>query len=355
MKFILFSFHFFVFLYYKYFISGGYSLRVLVTGATGFIGSHVADLLLEKNYTVRCTIRRTSNIRWLKDKPIELVETDFANLDSLVRATKDVDYIVHSAGVVAAKNYEGYLKGNRDATANLLKATLLNKLDLKRFVHISSQTVVGPAKSLDKPFTEDMTPNPITKYAKSKLAAEMEVLSYKNILPITIVRPPAVFGPRDTAVFQMFQVAQKGLGTLIGFNRKYLNLIYSDDLARGIVDAMESEKSIGETYFIASEDIYDWNQIINAIKTAMGKNFFIKIRIPHTIVYIVAGISEFFGRFSKSAPVFNIDKGRDFVQNYWICSVEKAKRDLNFKQETDLEKGIDLTIKWYKANGWLKS
>lgn len=330
-------------------------MRVLVTGATGFIGSHVADLLLDKDYTVRCTIRKSSNVRWLKDKPFEQAEANFNDIDSLVQATKDVDLIVHSAGVVAAKNYDGYLAGNRDATANLLKAAQINGLDLKRFVHISSQTVAGPAKSLDEPFTEDMTPRPITKYAKSKLAAEQEVLSYKEIFPVTIVRPPAVFGPRDTAIFQMFQVAQKGLGTLIGFNRKHLNLIYSSDLARGIVDSMESEKSIGETYFIASEEIYDWNQIINAIKKAMDKKFFVKIRIPHSVVYTIAGISEFFGRFSKTAPVFNIDKGRDFVQNYWICSVDKAKRELNFKQEVGLEKGIELAINWYKANGWLTS
>ncbi len=328
-------------------------MKVLVTGATGFIGSHIADALLEKGYEVRCTYRKTSNLRWLENKPFELVETDFFDVESLKKATQDVDYIIHSAGVVAARNLEGFLKGNRDATLNLLKAAEATAPNLKRFVHVSSQTAAGPAKSLDEPVTEDMTPHPITAYGKSKIAAEEAVKSFKNKFPYTIVRPTAVYGPRDVAIFQMFQVAQKGLGTLMGFDKKYLNLIHSDDCVRGTIQAMESDKAVNETYFIATEEIYNWPQIINAFKNAFDKKFFIKIRIPHFLIFTIAGLSEFFGRFSKKPPVFNIDKGRDFVQKYWICSVEKAKRDFGFEQKVSLEDGIKQTIDWYKEKGWL--
>jgi len=326
----------------------------LVTGATGFIGSHIADLLLEKGYEVRCFHRKTSNLRWLKDKPFELVEASLSNVESLKAAVKEVDYIVHSAGVVAARNEEGFMKGNRDSTRNLLEAAKMNAPNLKRFVFVSSQTVAGPADDLKTPKTEDIPALPITAYAKSKLAAEHEVLAYKDIFPITIVRPPAVFGPRDIAIYQMFQVAQKGLGTLIGFSPKFLNLIHSTDLSRGIVQAMESEKAVGETYYIASKEIYNWKQIMTAIKTALNQRIFITVRIPHFLVHIIAAFSEFFGRFAKYPPVFNRDKGKDFVQNYWICSIDKAEKDLGFEQMISLEEGIEQTIRWYRDNGWLK-
>ncbi len=328
-------------------------LKVLVTGATGFIGSHIADALLNKGYEVRCTYRKTSNLRWLKDKPLETIEADFFDVESLKEAVRDVDYIIHSAGVVAARNYEGFLKGNRDATINLLKAAEATAPNLKRFVHVSSLTAAGPAKSLEQPITEDMPPKPITAYGRSKIAAEEEVRAFKNKFPYTIVRPTAVYGPRDVAIFQMFQVAQKGLGTLMGFNKKYLNLIHSDDLVRGTIQAMESDKAVNQTYFLASEEIYNWQQIIDAIKNAFNRKFFVKIRIPHFLIYTIAGLTEFFGKFAKNPPIFNKDKAKDFVQEYWICSVEKAKRDFGYKQKTSLEDGIKQTIDWYKDKGWL--
>ncbi len=327
-------------------------MKVLVTGATGFIGSHIADELLKKGYDVRCTYRKTSNLQWLKNKSFELIEADFFDIESLKKATEGVDYIVHSAGVVAARGLEGFMRGNRDTTANLLKAAASNT-NLKRFVHVSSQTAAGPAKSLEEPVTEDMPPNPITAYGKSKIAAEKEVISFKDQFPYTIVRPTAVFGPRDVAIYQMFQIAQKGLGTLMGFDKKYLNLIHSDDCVRGTIQAMESDKAENQIYFLASEEIYNWPQIINAFKKAFNKKFFITIRIPHFLIYTIAGITEFTGKFSKKPPVFNIDKARDFVQKYWICSVDKAKRDFGFKQEMSLEDGIRQTIDWYQKHNWL--
>ena len=328
-------------------------MKVLVTGATGFLGSHIADELLKKGYEVRCTYRKTSNLRWLKDKPFELVEADFFDIESLKKATEGVDYIVHSAGVVAGRNLDDFLRGNRDTTLNLLKAAEATAPNLVRFVHVSSQTAAGPAESLDKPVTEDMTPHPITAYGISKIEAEKAVLSFKDKFNYTIVRPTAIYGPRDVAIFQMFQIAQKGLGTLMGFDKKYLNLIHSDDCSRGIIQAMESDKAINETYFIASEEIYNWPQIINVFKKAFNKKFFITLRIPHFLIYTIGAISEFFGRFAKKPPVFNKDKARDFVQKYWICSIEKSQRDFGFKQQVSLEDGIKQTIDWYKEHGWL--
>ncbi len=245
------------------------------------------------------------------------------------------------------------MKGNRDATKNLLEATIKSAPNIKRFLHVSSQTAAGPASSFANPITEDDECRPITAYGRSKKEGEDVVNSYQKELPITIIRPPAVYGPRDPAILQIFQLANKGLGTLIGFNQKYVNLIHSDDLVRGIIDSAFSENTINETYFVASEEIYNWHTIMDSIKSALNKKMFIKIRIPHLLVYSLAGLSEFFGQFSAKPPIFNFDKGRDFVQNYWTCSVEKAKNDFGFKQFVLLDDGLKSTINWYKQNNWM--
>jgi dihydroflavonol-4-reductase len=331
----------------------GMIMKALVTGATGFIGSHVADLLHSRGIEVVCTIRQTSNLRWLKDKPYKLVEASLSNKDSLIEAAKDVDYVVHVAGLTFARNYEEFLRGNQGGTRNLLQATIEAAPNLKRFLFVSSQTVAGPSESLDNPKTEIMEDKPLTSYAKSKLAAEGEVWKMKDKMPITIVRPPAVYGPRDTAIFDIFKTVKMGLGTLIGFKPKYLSLIHSTDLARGIVDAAMSKKTIGELYYVSSDEFYNWDQLMNLIAAGFGKKSVFKLKLPHPLVLSVAAISEFFGKFSTKPPVFNYEKGIDFIQDYWTCSTEKAKRDFGYSQQVSIEDGMKETCQWYLEQKWL--
>ncbi len=328
-------------------------IKCLVTGATGFIGSHLADSLLAKGYEVRCTVRKTSNLRWLKDKPVVLVEASLSNKDSLAEAVKDVDYIYHVAGLTAAKNYDDFLKGNRDGTVNLLNAAVDNSPNLKRFLHVSSQTASGPSPSKDSPVDEYSPCHPITSYGRSKRAAEIEVEKFFDKLPITIVRPPAVYGPRDTATFDIFKAMKTGIASYIGFGKKYVSIVHSDDLVRGIILAAESEKSIREKYFIASEKFYSWAEINPIIANAMGKKKVLHLHLPHFLVLTVAAVSGFFGKFSAKPPVFNYEKGIDFIQEAWTCSVDKAVKELGYSQEVSLEEGMNQTAKWYKDNGWL--
>lgn len=328
-------------------------MKVLVTGATGFIGSHVADKLLAKGYYVRCIARKTSNLRWLDGKNFEIVEASLDNPESLIKAVEGVDYVYHVAGLTFARNYEEFLKGNRDATANLISVVEKHAPNIKRFLFVSSQTVVGPAKSLYEPVDETTPRNPITSYGRSKKEAEDVVLSYKDKIPFTILRAPAVYGPRDTAIYDIFRTVKMGLGTMVGFRDKYISLIHSEDLSRGIIEAAESEKTKDEIYFVSSEEFYTWKQLINIIAEKMNKKFVLKIRLPHFIVLTVAAISEFLGKFSDKPPVFNYEKGIDFIQDYWICSTEKAKRDFGYRQMMSIEDGMQNTIEWYKQNKWL--
>lgn len=328
-------------------------MKALVTGATGFIGSHLADLLNEKGYEVRCTIRKTSSLKWLEGKPFELVEASLSDKESLKKAVEGVDYVFHVAGLTYAKNYDDFLKGNRDGTKNLLDAVLEVNPGIKRFVFVSSLTVAGPSKSLENANTEDMTLKPLTSYGKSKKAAEEEVLRLKDKLPITIIRPPAVYGPRDTEIYSIFKAAKAGIGTLVGLKPKYVSLVHSADLVKGCLMAAECDAAEGNTYYITADNYYNWSELTEIIKKALGKKFVLKLKLPHFFVLSLAAISGFIGKFQKKPPVFNYEKGIDFIQDYWTCSAQKAKQDFNYEPVYSVEEGIQQTINWYKENNWL--
>jgi dihydroflavonol-4-reductase len=327
------------------------NMRVLITGATGLIGSHLAEALHEKGYQIRCLVRKSSDRKWLIDLPIEYVEGDYSDPASLASAVRDVDYIYHSAGVTKSKTKEGYFHGNLIPTKSLLQSVLSNNPGLKRFVHISSGAAVGPGKGTD-PIREDTPYHPITTYGISKMEAEKECLRLMDRLPITIVRPPAVYGPRDKDVFEFFNTMKKGLQPMIGFSDTYVSLIYVKDLVDGIILAGENSQAVGKTYFISSERFYTWRELGNISAQSMGKKA-VRVHIPRFVVYIIAIIAEFFALFSKKAALINIEKAKDMVQTSWIFSTEKAKRELGFKESFSIEAGIRSTIEWYRKNKWL--
>ncbi|PKL86876.1 MAG: NAD(P)-dependent oxidoreductase [Ignavibacteriae bacterium HGW-Ignavibacteriae-1] len=328
-------------------------MKVLVTGATGFIGSHVADMLLDKGYEVVCTVRKSSNLRWLKDKNFIIEQLPAIDDNHAEKIFSNLDAVYHIAGATFARDYDEFYKSNALATKDLIEQVIKYSPNLKRFVYMSSFTVSGPALSLDCPVDEISIPKPLTAYAKSKHAGEELVLSYKDKIPVTIIKAPAVFGPRDTAIYSIFKTANMGLGTLIGLNKKYLNLIYGLDLARGTILAGESEKAIGQSYFLADNQIYNWDELIKIIKDALGKKFFFNIRIPDSIVMVMGSTTEWFGQFLKKAPIFNRDKAVDFTQEFWICSANKAQTELGFKCEYTVPEAIQETVNWYKQNKWL--
>ncbi len=324
---------------------------VVVTGANGFVGSHLVDLLLENNYKVRCIIRKTSNRRWLENKNVEIFDTGLFDKDGLRKAFKDAEYIFHVAGVVKSKKSEGYFKGNVDTTKNLLESALEFKDSIKRFLVVSSQTATGPSLN-GKPVDEETRCNPITTYGRSKLAEEKLAQTYMDKIPITICRAPAVYGERDTEILIFFKTFNKGLMTSIGFDRKKVSLVHVSDLVKGFLLASTNDKAKDETYFISSEKFYTWEEIGNVTSNIMGKNP-VKIKVPHSVVFSIAGIAQFFAAFSSNPATLNIEKARDITQNSWTCDTSKAIRDLNYHQEVSIEEGIKKTVEWYKKMKWI--
>ncbi len=326
--------------------------KVFITGATGFIGSHLADKLIAKKYQIKCLVRKNSNIRWLKDKPIEFVNGSLWDDKLLENALADVDYVYHVGGVTFGKKKEDYYKGNVEATKNLIKVTHAVNPKLKKFIFVSSQTAVGPSLG-EKPIDENTEYHPITTYGRSKMEAEKVVKQYFDKMNCTIIRAPAVYGPRDVAILEYFKTMSRGLQPMIGFNDKKVSLIHASDLVDGMILAGESEKAVSNIYFITSERPYSWKEVGELTKEFMGRKT-IKIKIPHFVVYIVGANAQFFSLFSKKPAIMNIEKCRDLTQAYWTCSGEKAGRELGFKETLGLVNGLKDTIDWYKKEGWIK-
>lgn len=323
----------------------------VVTGGTGFVGSHLVDLLLSKGYEVRCIIRKSSNLRWLDGKDVGIYDCGLFDQEGLKEVLRGADYLYHVAGVVRSKSKKGFFTGNVDTTKNLLEVIVKINPNIKRVVIVSSLTACGP--SLDgKPCTELTEPKPITTYGRSKLAEEILAKEYMDKIPITICRAPAIYGERESDIYTMFKGVQKGIMTLVGFNDKRLSLIHGRDFVQGLYLAATSEKAVNQIYFISSEDIYDWNTVSDAMENAVGKKA-LRIKIPHFLIYAIGGISHFFNYFSSKPATFNLEKARDFVQDNWTCDITKAKTDFGYSQNISLEEGMKSTVSWYREHKWL--
>ena len=264
---------------------------------------------------------------------------------------RDIEAVVHVAGVTAAKTKEGYFEGNQLATRGMIEATKRYAPEVKRFVQVSSLTAVGP--SLDgQPVTEITPPHPITTYGKSKRAAEEECERARKDLPITILRLAAVYGPRDSAILTFFQTVDKRLKPLIGMRDKSVNLVHVGDVAQSVSLALVRPEAENETYNVGSELQYTWREVSDLTAAILAKKG-MTIKLPHALVYTVAGISEFFSMFQKKPSVLNWEKGRDMVQAHWTCSVEKAKNEMGYRQVISLEDGVKDTTEWYRKEGWM--
>ena len=323
----------------------------LVTGATGFVGSHVVDCLLERGRAVRCLVRRSSNLRYLKDPRLEFAYGGLDDATDWQAALDGVDTIYHVAGVTFARRARDYFDVNQRGTERLLAAALKHRQEIKKFVLVSSLAAIGPARD-GTPVDEETKPAPITPYGQSKLMGEEAVAAVGDLLPCTIVRPPAVYGPRDYALLELFKAIGRGMMPMIGRYDKQVSLVHARDLATGIILAGESERSTGRAYFISSDEVYSMRRLAASIAEMMGRRAR-SLAIPRGLAFGVALFAEGVAALTRKPPVINRDKVRDLSERCWGCSIERAKRELSYNPQIPIEEGLRETIDWYKREGWL--
>lgn len=326
-------------------------MNALVTGSNGFIGSHLVEQLIQHHYEVSCLIRRTSNLRWIRGLPVKFINGDITDFNSLVPAVKNMDYVFHLGGVVRAKNEQEFYQANYEGTENLLRACQQKNPDLKKFIFLSSQAAVGPG--FDKiPLQESDPPRPISIYGKSKLKAEQAVLEYGPYFPVTIIRPPSVYGPRDDDILEIFKYVKRGIKSMPGMKDKFVSLIHVRDLVDGIILVAESEKSTGQIYFLANPKIHSILEFETEIAHAMNKKT-ITIRVPEFLIDFYAYVNELHSKMTDKIAIVNKDKALEMKQRYWLVDSTKARNELRFVTRISLEEGIRETLLWYRQNKWL--
>ncbi|OGC96001.1 MAG: hypothetical protein A2W25_09680 [candidate division Zixibacteria bacterium RBG_16_53_22] len=324
--------------------------EALVTGANGFVGSHICEALIDAGFSVRALVRKTSDLTNLKAIPVNLVYGDLVDLASLGDAVGGVDAIINNAGLTKSIRPEEFHKVNVLGTENMLRVALEHNRAIKRFVQMSSTAACGPSQSKSV-ITEDHPPAPLTHYGRSKLEAERTVLSYRDRLPVVILRPSAVYGPRDKEMLRFFKSVKLGVKPAFGCSQNYINFTFVRDLARSAVSAIRSEIKSGSVYFIAEKRPYSYSEAGDIIADILDVRAH-TLYMPEAIIGLAGLVSQGVARMRRKPSIFTREKAIEIAQKYWLFDTSRAERDLNFAG-TDFAIGAAETIAWYKERGWL--
>lgn len=324
-------------------------MKVLVTGGTGFIGSHLTEALLRKGLQVRCLARNPDRLGWLGGLPVETVKGDCTDPASLEAAVAGVDYIFHAAGLTKAADPKDYYRVNAEGTRNLCQAAK-QAGGLKRLVHISSQAAAGPSEK-GRPRRERDAEAPVSDYGRSKLLGERYASGYKDSLNIAILRPTSVYGPRDKDIFTFFKMVSRGVRTSFRQER-LISVCYVSDLVDAAIAAAEADTESGETFFIGEPEPYSWDAMGEAIAEALGVGAR-RVVVPIPLLYAVALAAEGAAALAGKPALLNRQKMAEIKQRYWVVDVSRARERLGFLAGTDFKTGARAAADWYRQNAWL--
>lgn len=325
--------------------------KVLITGASGFIGLHLIEAALAMGLDVDAGVRKTSRIDHLSKYPVGFVYLDFTDKDHLLEALEagQYQYIIHAAGVTRAGSQSAYNTVNADYTDCLAKAVQEMKHPVKKLIYISSLAAVGPLQQPDDLISEQTPPAPVTMYGKSKLLAEEQLSHYD--LPWVILRPTAVYGPGDKDIFILMKAISRGIEPYIGKAPQQLSFIFVKDLAVAAVNTLFSEH-YGQAYIISDGQVYDRYDLANITKHWLDKRT-LRVHVPTALMKtIAASMERAYGWFHK-IPVINREKLNELQAINWGCNISKARLELGFEPSYNLRNGLPVTLDWYRQHQWL--
>lgn len=334
-------------------------LSILITGASGFIGSFIVEEALNRGYEVWAGVRSTSSRKYLKDKRIRFVELDFNN-DRDLRAQlsghkgtySKWDYIVHCAGVTKCKNKAEFERSNYLHTKNFVEALLDLGMVPKLFVYVSTLGIFGPVREKDfLPIKDTDIQSPNTAYGRSKLLAEKYIQSVPEF-PYVFLRPTGVYGPREKDYFLMAKSIKNHLDFAAGFGRQDITFIYVKDLVR-VMFAAINKGMARKAYFVSDGKVYASRAFSDYIQKELGNPFVIHVKCPLFILKVVSLLAELGASVLGKSSTLNADKYKIMKQRNWQCDITPLMNDLEYEPEYDLEKGVKETIAWYKKEGWL--
>ena len=381
--------------------------KILITGASGFIGSFIVEEALRRELEVWAAVRPTSSRKYLQDTRIRFIELDFGSEEKLTEQLRghDFDYIVHAAGATKCLHREDFFRTNTEGTKHLVRAILRLSMPVEKFVYLSSLSVFGPICE-QQPYREILesdTPHPNTAYGESKLQAEKwlenigkrrENTCIKGVndenktmngedkgtsltshlspltsgndsptsdtpptggqgsLPYVILRPTGVYGPRERDYFLMAKTIKNHTDFAVGYKQQDITFVYVKDLVQAVFLALERGRS-GRKYFISDGKAYQSSTFSRLVRRELGSPWWIRLTVPVWGLRVVTFFGEYIGRLTGTISALNNDKYNIMKQRNWRCDISPAVKELGYKPQYDLERGVKETIKWYKDNEWL--
>lgn len=336
--------------------------RLLVTGASGFIGSFIVEEALRRGFEVWAAVRRSSSRQFLTEERIHLIELDLSSESVLTQqlAGHAFDYVVHAAGVTKCLHKDDFFRINTEGTQHLVRAIQALQMPLRRFVYISSLSIMGAIRE-QQPYTEicesdEARPN--TAYGKSKLAAEQWLDSVNgnvngnNSFPYVILRPTGVYGPRERDYFMMAKSIQAHTDFAVGFRRQDITFVYVTDVVQAVFLAMEKGRT-GRRYFLSDGEVYQSSTFSDLIRRELGNPWWIRVTAPLWLLRVITFCGECLGHLTGKVTALNNDKYHIMKQRNWRCDIEPARRELGYEPQVKLAEGVRRSIQWYKDHGWL--
>lgn len=325
--------------------------KSLVTGGTGFIGSHLVEALLGQGDYVRCLVRGGGSHKWIRGLDVELFQGDCTDFRSVASAVEGVDRIYHIGGLTKAIDPDAFHRTNGLGTENLIRACIERNPDLQRFVYLSSQAAVGPCRGEGLSVETDPC-WPVSHYGRSKRQGEEAVLRVQDRLNVVILRACAVYGPRDRDFLHFFRSIGMGIDIALWGMEHRLSLCYVSDLVSAIVKAGKKNISSGEIFFISDGNVYTWRDLGRTIAEALEVRA-MHLSLPVSVFRWAAIIADWVSRRSGKPQIFGRERYEEMIQPNWCCDSTKAMSELGFSPSFDLKRGIAATVDWYRAEEWL--
>ena len=331
-------------------------MKILITGASGFIGSFIVEEALKKGFDTWAAVRKSSSKEYLKDERINFIELNLSSKAQLIEQLRghDFDYVVHAAGVTKCLNKQDFHRINTEGTKNIIDAILELQMPLKRFVFVSSLSVFGAIKEQQPhdEIRETDIPQPNTEYGRSKLAAEKYLESLGSRVPYIILRPTGVYGPREKDYFMMAKSIKQHSDFAVGYKRQDITFVYVSDVVQAIFLALDKGEN-GRKYFLSDGEVYQSTTFSDLIHEELGRPWWIRITAPVWVLRIITFCGEYIGKMTGKVTALNNDKFNILRQRNWRCDIQPAIDELGYKPTVKLAEGVRRSIKWYKEQGWL--
>jgi nucleoside-diphosphate-sugar epimerase len=339
-------------------------VKALVTGANGFVGSHLCEHLLAQGDSVRVLVRKSADLSALDSLGVTRAIGDVTDAASIAAALDGIDTIFHVAGRTKVARASEFTAVNVGGCANVAREAS-RRATPPAVVVISSLAAAGPSPGFDPPRDEDLPPSPVSDYGWSKLEGERAARAWGGVVPLSIVRPPLVYGPRDRDAFEIFKLAKRGFAPRVGFGDKRFSAVHVRDLAAGIRRVAERGERCGPArpdepadsgrgvYFLSDGGRHTWDDLVHAAAGALGTRARV-FAVPDAVTYLAGWMGEAVSRATGKPWIVNLDKAREGRASHWACSPEKARRHLGWKTAVPLQEGFAETAQFYVRAGWLK-